>query len=108
MGGVAIPANVLQAVQSGYAGVKLGANITVTAQAQTVDAQSATNLAQMFQLLQNLAMMQSTQNPDAAAFARSISVTAQGAAVNISASLPEDQFQKLVGPNSKGRLAHKK
>jgi hypothetical protein len=106
--GVAIPANVFQQVQSGYAGVKFGSNITVTAQAQTADAQSATNLAGMLQLLQNMALMQASQSPDLAAFARSISVTAQGTAVNFSASLPEDQFQKLMQPKAKGHTAQQK
>jgi hypothetical protein len=105
--GVNVPPNLFQQVQSGYAGVKFGSNITVTAQAQTVDAQSATNLAGMFQLLQNIALMQAQQNPDLASFARSISVTATGAAVNFSASLPEDQFQALVKPHARPRTAHK-
>ena len=96
--GVTIPANLFQQVQSGYAGVKFGANITITAQAQTADAATATNLAGMLQLLQNFALMQASQNADLAAFAHSISVTAQGTLVNFSASLPQDQFQKLMQP----------
>ncbi|MGA7237606.1 MAG: hypothetical protein WBY44_18115 [Bryobacteraceae bacterium] len=106
--GVTIPPNVFQQVQSGYAGVKFGSNITVTAQAQTADAQSATNLAGMLQLLQNFALMQASQNPDLAAFARSISVTAQGTAVNFSASLPEEQFQALIKPKAREHSVHKK
>ncbi len=106
--GVTIPPNVLQQVQSGYLGVKFGSNITVTAQAQTVDAQTATNLAGLMQLLQNLALMQASQSPDAAALARSISVTAQGTTVNLSASLPEDQFQKMMQPKAKPHTAQKK
>jgi hypothetical protein len=95
VGGVTLPGNVLQQVQSGYAGVKFGANITVTAQATTIDAQTATNLAGVMQFLQNMALAQASQSPDAAAFARSISITATGTTVNFSASLPEDQFQKM-------------
>jgi hypothetical protein len=106
--GVTIPANLFQQVQSGYAGVKFGANITITAQAQTVDATSATNLAGMLQLLQNFALMQAQQNPDLAAFAKSISVTAQGTQVNFSASLPQDQFQKLMQPKPAAHPMHKK
>ena len=45
---------------------------------------TATNLAGMLQLLQNFALMQAQQNPDLAAFAKSISVTAQGTQVNFS------------------------
>lgn len=106
--GIAIPPNVLQQVQSGYAGVKFGANVTLTAQAQTTSAENATNLAGMFQLLQNLAQMQAEQNADAVSFMRSIAVTAQGTTVNISASLPQDQFQKLLQPKPAGASAHKK
>jgi hypothetical protein len=106
--GVTIPANLLQQVQSGWAGVKFGANITLTAQAQTTTAQDATNLAGLLQLLQNIAQMQASQNPNAAAFGRSVAITAQGTAVNISASLPEDQFQKLVQSKPANRSAHKK
>lgn len=107
VGGIAIPVNTLQQVQSGWAGVKFGSNITVTAQAQTADAQSATNLAGMMQLLQNIALMQASQNAALGAFAQSIEVTAQGASVNFSASLPEDQFQKLV-QSGKPHTARKK
>ena len=106
--GISIPPNVLQQVQSGYAGVKFGSNITVTAQAQTADAQTATNLAGLLQLLQNLAQMQASQSPDAAALAQSIAITAQGSTVNFSASLPEDQFQKLLQPKAKSHTARKK
>lgn len=106
--GVTIPPNVFQQVQSGYAGVKFGSNIVITAQAQTADAQSATNLAGMLQLLQNFALMQASQNPDLAAFAHSFSVTAQGTAVNFSASLPEDQFQALMKPKAKEHPIRKK
>jgi hypothetical protein len=106
--GVTIPPNMLQQVQSGYAGVKFGSNIVVTAQAQTVDAASATNLASLFQLLQNIVQMQAAQSPDLAAFAQSIAITAQGNTVNFTASLPEDQFQKLVQPRAKGHSAHNK
>ena len=106
--GVTIPANLFQQVQSGYAGVKFGANITITAQAQTADAATATNLAGMLQLLQNFALMQASQNADLAAFAHSISVTAQGTLVNFSASLPEDQFQKLMQPKPAAHPMRKK
>jgi hypothetical protein len=106
--GVTIPANLFQQVQSGWAGAKFGSNITITAQAQTADATTATNLAGMLQLLQNFALMQAQQNPDLAAFAKSISVTAQGTQVNFSASLPEDQFQKLMQPKPAAHTTHKK
>lgn len=98
LGGVTIPPNALSQVQSGWAGVKFGSNIMVTAQAQTADATTATNLASMLQLLQNLALMQGAQNQNLENLAQSVSITASGTAVNITATLPEDQFQALVKP----------
>ena len=105
VGGVNIPANVLTQVTNGYTGVKFGSNITVTAQAQTTSPQTATNLASMLQLLQNLALMQSQQNANAGALAKAVTITADGTAVNVTASLPEEQFQALV--QQKPHTAHK-
>jgi hypothetical protein len=107
--GVTIPPNVFQQVQSGWAGVKFGSsNIAITALAQTADDTTAKNLAAMLQLLQNFALMQAQQSPDLAAFAKSISVTASGPQVNFSASLPEDQFQKLMQPKPAAHPMRKK
>ncbi len=106
--GLSVPANVLQQLKSGWVGVKFGSNITVTAQATTDTAETATNLVNMLQFLQNLSQMQATQNPDAAALAKSVAITAQGATVNITASLPEDQFQALIHPKAVNRSARKR
>jgi hypothetical protein len=100
VGGVTIPPNILQQVQSGYLGVKFGANVAFTAQAQSDTAENATALAGLLQLLGNLAQMQTAQNPSAAAFAKSLTVTAAGTTVNISASVPEAQFQQLLTPKA--------
>jgi hypothetical protein len=105
VGGVDIPANVLTQVTGGYAGVKFGSNITVTAQAQTTNAQAATNLAGMLQLLQNLALMQSQQDANAGALAKGVTISAVGTTVNVTATLPEDQFQALA--QQKPRSARK-
>jgi hypothetical protein len=106
--GITVPANVLQQVTSGWAGVKFGSNINVTAQATTDTAATATNLANMLQFLQNLAQMQATQNPQAASLAKSVAITSSGNTVNITASLPEDQFQTLIHPRVQPRSAHKR
>jgi hypothetical protein len=98
--GVAIPTNILQQVQSGYLGVKFGSSVAFTAQAQSDTAEDATALAGLLQLFGNIAQMQAAQNPDAAAFAKSLTVTAAGTTVNISASLPEAQFQQLLTPKA--------
>jgi hypothetical protein len=100
VGGVPIPPGVLQQVQSGYVGVKFGASVAFTAQAQSDTAENATALAGLLQLLGNLAQMQAAQNPGAAAFAKSLTVTAAGTTVNISASVPEAQFQQLLTPKA--------
>jgi hypothetical protein len=49
--------------------------------------------------------MQAQQNPNLAALARSVTATASGASVNISASLPQDQFQALT-QNSRKAVRH--
>jgi hypothetical protein len=100
IGGMAVPANLFQQVQSGYAGVKFGSNVVLTAQAQSDTAENAAGLAGLLQLAGNLAQMQAAKNPDAAAFAKSLSVTAQGSTVNISASLPAEMFQQLLTPKA--------
>jgi hypothetical protein len=100
VGGMNIPPNILQQVQSGYLGVKFGANVAFTAQAQSDTSEDATALAGLLQLLGNLAQMQTAQNPGAAAFAKSLTVTATGTTVNISASVPEAQFQQLLTPKA--------
>lgn len=101
--GVTIPPNVLSQVTSGYAGVKFGSNVTVTGQAETADAQTATNLASMLQLLVNLALMQSQQNANLSALAKSVVIAASGTAVNVTATLPEAQFQALAQHRSHTR-----
>ena len=82
--GVTIPPNVFQQVQSGYAGVKFELeHYRHRTGADGRCNRAATNLAGMLQLLQNFALMPASQNPDLAAFARSISVTAQGTACEL-------------------------
>jgi hypothetical protein len=100
IGGITIPPNILQQLQSGYLGVKFGANVAFTAQAQSDTVENATALAGLLQLLGNLAQMQTAQNPGAAAFAKSLTVTTAGTTVNISASVPEAQFQQLLTPKA--------
>jgi hypothetical protein len=93
-----VPPAVLQQIQSGSAGVKFGANVVVTAQATTDTAQNATNLAGMMQLIANMAKLQADKNPQMAAFANAITVSASGTNINLTFSLPEDQLQKLMTP----------
>ena len=102
-------ANVAQNVQSAGGGVKFGALVVFTGNAQCDTAQNATTLSDMVKLLINMAQMQSGQNPTAAALIKSVSVTTSGTAVNVTASLPEDVFQGMLQSHKKmGMAVHKK
>ena len=92
----ALPTNALKEIVSGSAGVKFGANIVVTAQAQADNAQDASTIAGMLQLVANLAKMQADQNPQAAELANALTVSSSGTTVNATFTLPEEQLQKLV------------
>ena len=80
----------------GAAGVKFGSTIVVTAQAQTDTAQNATTLASAVQFLQNLAQAQASQDPQAGALLKAISVSAQGTTVNFSLAVTEAQVEGLI------------
>jgi len=87
---------VFQSVLSANGGVKFGNNVVFTGQAQTDTAQSATSLGDVIKLLISLAQMNAGQNQQAAALAKSVQVSASGNTLNVSLSLPEDQFQQLA------------
>ncbi len=103
-----IPTNALQQIVGGTAGVKFGTNVVVTAQAQADNAQDATNLAGMLQLLANMAKMQGDKSPQAAALANALTVSASGNMVNITFSLPQEQLQQLASskPNVVRKQGH--
>jgi hypothetical protein len=102
-------ANVAQNVQSAGGGVKFGASVVFTGNAQCDTAQNATTLSDMVKLLINMAQMQSGQDPTAAALIKSVTVTASGNLVNVNASLPEDVFQGILQSHKKtGMAVHKK
>jgi hypothetical protein len=94
-------------IQQVAGGVKFGATVALTAQAQTDTAANATVMAGALQFLANLAQAQSTQNPQAGALLKSLTVTAQGVDVNIALSLPADQFEQLAKPAARARAAKK-
>jgi hypothetical protein len=93
---------VFQTVQSASGGVKFGNNVVFTGQAQADTAQSATSLGDVVKLLINLAQMNAGQNQQAAALAQAVQVSASGNTLNVSLSLPEDQFQQLARFGQKG------
>jgi hypothetical protein len=103
----ALEQTALQQIQSASGGVKFGANVAMTAQLQADNAQDATQLAGALQLLASLAQMQATQSPLAAALAKALTVSAQGATINVSLTLPEAQFQQLVQPKNAAGAARR-
>ena len=97
--------NLAKQIVGASGGVKFGANVAFTGQAQADNAQDATNMAGMLQLMANMAQMQGTNNPQAAALAKALTVSSSGTAVNVSLTLPDAQFQQLMkGP--KGAAKH--
>jgi hypothetical protein len=92
-------ANAGQNVESAAGGVKFGAQVVFSGEAQCDTAQNATTLGDVVKLLVNLAQMQAGQDPTAAALIKSVSVTASGNVVKISASLPQDVFQQMLQPH---------
>ena len=101
----------IQLIQHAAGGVKFGANVVVKVQAETDTAQNATNLVGALQLLANLAQAQSQQNAQTAALWKSMTITAQGALVSLTVSLPETQLEEVVKPHpaapSVGKAAKK-
>ena len=94
-----------QTIQSAAGGVKFGALVVVTVQAQADNAQDATQMGDAVKMLAMLAQMQAAKEPAAAALAQSLQVSTSGSTLNVSVSLPEDQLQQLVKPNGHVRKA---
>jgi hypothetical protein len=95
--------NALQMIQSAGGGVKFGAIVVVTGQAQAATPQDASTLGGVLQLFVSMAQLQAAKHPEAAALAQSLVVTTQGSTVRISLSVPEDQLQQLVKPKAAAR-----
>jgi hypothetical protein len=96
-----------QTVQSAAGGVKFGALVVVTAQAQADNAEDAVQMGNAVKMLAMLAQMQTTKDPAAAALAQSLQVTTSGSTLNVSISLPEDQLQQVVKPKGNVRRPEK-
>jgi hypothetical protein len=97
-----------QNILSAAAGVKFGANVVVTAQAEADNAQDALATAGVLQLLVNVMKTQAAQNAQAAAVAQGLTVTAQGSLINVTLSVPEDQLQQLLAQPSKAVPNHRR
>jgi hypothetical protein len=94
-------ANVGQNVQSAAGGVKFGALVVFSGEAQCDTAQNAKTLGDVAQMLVNLAQMQAGQDATAAALIKSVSITTNDITVKVMASLPEDVFQGMLQPHKK-------
>jgi len=92
--------NMLAMVQSASVGLKFGANVVLTGQAQADTAQNATAAAGLIQFLVNMAQMKAADEPQVQALAKALTVSANGATVNISLTLPSEQFQELLHPKA--------
>jgi len=88
--------NVGKSVQAAAGGVKFGALVVFSGEAQCDTAQNAKTLGDMIQLLINMAQMQANLDPTAAALIKSVTVTTSGNVTKIQESLPEDIFQQLL------------
>ena len=86
----------LAAVQSLSAGIKFGTDVVATVQAQADTAQNATGIAGLVQFLVNMAQMNASKDPSVEALTKALTVTANGATVNLSLSMPSAQLQEML------------
>jgi len=92
---------VFQAIQSASGGVKFGANVVVSGQAQADNAQDAQSMSDALKLLASLAQLQAGKEPALAAVAQSVQISSSGATLSVSLSIPEATLEQLmVHPNN--------
>jgi len=85
----------LKSIQSSSGGVKLGSNVQIALEAVTADPQSATSLAAVLNLLKAFAAS-NAQLQAALPLIQQIQVTTNGAAVDLSLSIPESQIETIA------------
>ena len=95
----------LQNIQQLAGGVKFGANVTVTGQAQAATAQDATQIGDTVKLLASLAQLQSNGDPNVMALAQSLNVSTNGSVLNVSVSLPQDTLVQILKSGPKAHPA---
>jgi hypothetical protein len=88
--------NAFQNIQQAAGGVKFGANVVVTAQAQAGSAQDATQLGDVVKLIASLAQMQQNADPNLQALVQSLKVTTAGSNLNIAVSIPQDTLIQII------------
>jgi hypothetical protein len=99
--------NALQNIQGAAAGVKLGANIVIKAEAHADTAQNAQSLGDAVKLLANLALLQAKADEVVKTLAQSLVVTTQGTTLTVTVSMPQDQLQRIVRPRSPSPAARR-
>ncbi len=88
--------NAFTGIQHAAGGVKFGANVVLSAQAQAANAQDATQIGDTVKLLASLAQLQSNADPKLLALTKSLAVNTNGAVLNVSVSLPQDDLVALL------------
>lgn len=91
--------NMLTKVRQASGGLKLGANVVLSAQAVSDTEKDAAALADVFKLLAGMAQLNASKGEEAAAAAllQNLAVTAEGPITRLSLSVPEQQLEQLAG-----------
>ncbi len=90
-----------QSIQQAAGGVKFGANVVVTAQAQADTAQNAQSMGDAMKLLVNLAQMQSQNNQALQTLLAGLTIAPQGNLLNVTVTVPEAEIQQFVKPHAR-------
>jgi hypothetical protein len=90
-----------QSIQQAAGGVKFGANVVVTGQAQADTAQNAQSMGDALKLLVSLAQMQSQNNQALQTVLAGLTIAPQGNILNVTLTVPEDQIQQFVKPHAR-------
>jgi hypothetical protein len=97
----------LQNIQQVAGGVKFGANVTVTGQAQAANETDAKQMGDTVKLLASLAQLQSNGDPNLLALVQSLNVSTNGSVLNVSVSLPQDTLVQILKSGPKAHPAHR-
>lgn len=99
----AMKGDLLQAIESISAGVRFGANVELGGEANTRSDRDATALIDVMRFL--VSMATSNAPPAFGKIAETLQLTAEGATVRFSASIPEADFEKLFQPRRRATTA---
>lgn len=100
-GPAAQPLALVKNILSSSAGVKFGPTIEVSGQAVANTEQNAKALADIVRMVAGLVSLSGAQDPKMTAFAnlvQTLKVANEGTAVNLTASIPEEQLESLMHP----------